>query len=478
MLLVMIALVVTTILCAAALTSRDNSPAIGANASNTTKAQWSAVSGALFVSAAVEQNAEELAQRIASLDVDPEFISNLAIAGGNIRVTVTRPDGTPYEQGDRLLLLNATGSVEGIDVDVSKLIMLPPQLDAAEALDLSHNEFAIFATNSLNISNGAKIANWQLSPDFAANTPVKIGVSFDSGAALTMPANPSLGAVSLYLDADANPALGAGVASLGLNAVTNLPVAIPAVMQALPNALAALSAADPPDLIVGSGQSITVSEQVYDNVDVTNAMITFDASVHTEYAIDELTLNNASKIRIVGDVSIYIDDHFDLRDASRIALAPNASLRLYLGDGLRVRSGSMIGVHVIESGSNWASLQQYVFPNRIQIYQLGDDDDASVTIDGGATLIGCIYAPAASVELDGSGATLIGRVTAANFTMRAGSRLLYDPRLDSFAGLTTLTGPLYNDNGTPIPGLVDALVAAETAVCLDDMTTFATDSLR
>ena len=475
MLLVIIALVVTTILAAAALTSRDNSPAIGANASNTTKAQWSAVSGALFVTAAIEQNAEELAQRLANLEVDPEFISNLAVAGGNIRVSVTRPDGTPYEEGDRLLLLTATGSVEGIEVDISKLVMLPSQLDAVEALNLSHNEFAIFATNSLDISNGARLGNWKLSPEFAAKTPVKVGVAIESPSLLTMPSNPSLGAVSLYLTANATSALQSITDALGLNATHNLPIEYPAVVQSLPADLAALYDSNAPNFSVSSGNANTPTTNALKNVSISSATMVLDGDQHSAYAIEKISASNNAAIRIRGDVRLYVHENLRLSE-TRVVLDPGASLQLYLGDGLRLRSGSMLGLRTGETGTNWASIDNYVFPDRIRIFQVAGATQG-ILLENNTTLIGCIYAPQSSVAVF-SGAAIIGRITAADVTLNTGSRLLYDPRLDSFAGLTTLTGPLYKSDGTPITGLVAALTSSLDAECLEDMTTLATDSLR
>lgn len=475
MLLVIIALVVTTILCAAALTSRDNSPAIGANASNTTKAQWSAVSGALFVSAAIEQHAEVIAQHIADLGLDEHLINGLAFAGGEISVRITRPDGTPYEEGDRLLLLNATGSVEGIDIDVSKLVMLPPQLDAVEALDLSHSEFAIYATNSLDISPGARIANWKLSPEFAAKTPVKVGVAIESPSLLSMPSNPSLGAVSLYISSNATSALSSVTSALGLNATHNLPIQVPAVVQALPTDLAGIFDPEAPNFSVSAGNNNIPPSNALRHVSVNSGTLILDAEQHSAFAFVRITAGSNAIIRIRGDVRLYVQDNMRVSD-SRFVLDPGASLRLYLGDGMRLRSGAMIGVQSGETGNNWSSIDNYVFPDRIQIMQLADATQG-IILENNTTLIGCIYAPGSSIDAY-QGAAIIGRMTAADVTLHSGSRVLYDPRLDSFAGLTVLTGPLYLANGTPITGLVDALVVAETAECLEDMTILATDTLR
>lgn len=477
MLLVIIALVVTTVLCAAALTSRDNSPAIGANASNTTKAQWSAVSGALFVTAAIEQHADVIAQYVAdlALDVDKPLIDSMQIAGGNVQIRLLRPDGSPLQGDERVIRIRATGAVEGIDINVDKLHVFPPREVDLQDLDFSHKEFALYATESYEIKKSVVFANWELSPESAANQPIKMGAGFSSPSGFDLYPIASLGAVNLYLDAEAPSMLDAAADAVGIQATHQLPVSVPVINNSLPPALASLQPLGTNDLEIKNTGPVVLSDQAAKNMRVDNATLIIDADQHSDYYMEKLEIRGGSTVLIRGDVALYVHKEFKVQDASRILLAPGANLRVYFMEKVHIRSKGMIGLDENDTGTSWPSLMTYTSPARVYLIAL-NDTDASIVFEQESVIIGCVYAPLADFEIK-SRSALIGRVTAANIKLHDRAHLFYDPALDSRIGITTLTGPLYNDNGTPIPGLVDALVAAETAVCLDDMTTFATNSL-
>ena len=81
-------------------------------------------------------------------------------------------------------------------------------------------------------------------------------------------------------------------------------------------------------------------------------------------------------------------------------------------------------------------------------------------VEDGAVLHADIHAPEATVVLYDS--ALIGRATA-QFLKVADSYVLYDPALDTRTGFFAKQSPLYNEDGAPIPGVLEIIKGFEHA---------------
>mgnify|MGYP002806153125 CR=1 FL=1 len=97
MMLVLVALVVTVVLVGATLTTRENAPAIGANAGGAAEATWSAESAVNFAVGAIVQ-APDIEVLLGN---DDTLASAMTFGGATIDVKVTNLAGSPPTDADR-----------------------------------------------------------------------------------------------------------------------------------------------------------------------------------------------------------------------------------------------------------------------------------------------------------------------------------------------------------------------------------------
>ncbi len=556
MLLVLITLTVGTVLAAAALSSRDNSSAIGVNAGTVTAASWAAEAGANAAQSMLETS---LAWRASG---DGVILQDFPLSGARVNALVTDLNGNPPEIDDRELILYSTASIDQLDHTVERRISLALPGSLFQPIDPFLSEFALFAEDSIKIEQGARVRSFPHSPEADTQVPIKIGIGFASSGNLDISDNASMRGVELFADDDASSALlnaFDGVDPISGGSQLNLD--IPAHPFMLPSGFGSLTDAgvgdltiragsgsndnwgaggsqdtifaDPGDPALGAGlgggfgfaaahtASLTLGQGAssrfallreyledlaagrvgsggflewlrerlgggggggeeedeeyatytlprsgtYGKIEIENAGVLIITSANgTRYQIDELIVDTDGVVQIVGEVELFIQNKLELTQGSTIELAnSDSALRLYIGDDMFV-SNSVIGLSRT-IGRNIArtvdDVGAYVDPRRCRIMSLsrwsGGKNNPDLTIDDQSLVLGCLHSPDGLVEIKNHSA-VIGQIVAGDIEIEDSCTFYYDPTLDSRAGYSSTSGPIYQ-NGSPLSSVVAGLNA-------------------
>ena len=131
------------------------------------------------------------------------------------------------------------------------------------------------------------------------------------------------------------------------------------------------------------------------------------------YAYFSIDLKNAETIRIIGDVTMYVDGLMKLRNGAILNIDDGSSLVLYLGGSLIADNGSFI-----TNDENDA--------RNLKIY--GTPDCRIIDLKNSGDLCAAIYAPSANLLIYNDGKTT-GAFVGNNFEMKNSGEFYYDTRL-------------------------------------------------
>lgn len=463
MLLVLIAVGVGTVLAAAALSSRDNSAAIGQNAGVLAEASWSAQSAADFAEAVLQTDADWRS-------MGESLVHGMSLAGGSVSVSVTDLEGNPPDADDRELILRATSTVQGVTSTVERRISLQPPAPLEQVFDPYLNEFAVFASTGLTVESGATIGRFAASPEAATLSPVRIGTGFSAVGGLSVAPGACFDGVGLYPDANSSAALQSAAATDASFAEGwAMPITVPAIAEPLPEEfvdLQADAAANPP----ADPAALSTADRFRAYLAIVmlaSEEATLRESEGNLYGVESLAVRGGAVLRIEGNVRLHVRSALTVGVGGTIELAPGARLTVLLGGNLTVRDGGLGVDRAIgrDTTRTAASVSAYESPSRLWVMGVSPSSGGAAnpiyTLRNNGVMLGTIHTPHASFVAE-TGASLIGRVTAATVTVRNTGALLYDPRMDSRRGFASRVSPMYNLAGDPIDGLTTTIATADT----------------
>jgi hypothetical protein len=188
---------------------------------------------------------------------------------------------------------------------------------------------------------------------------------------------------------------------------------------------------DPSKVVnLGSGVNITggiyslLSKTQLDSVEVPSWLETMpssgtlqnDATITTSGRYDKINLGNSEKLKIEGDVKIYVSGDIILGNNSSIEVSNvggDSSLVIYLGGNLECKYGSNI--------NNLTEI-----PKNFRLLAL--DSCEKIVLKNSADFYGVVYGPRADVILDNS-ADLYGSITADTIDLKNAVNVYYDASL-------------------------------------------------
>lgn len=466
MMLVLVALLVTTILVGAALTSRNDAPAIGANAASAAEATWSAESAANFAVGAIAQ-ASDLTTLLGG---DDTLSSSLSINGATVDVKVTNLEGNAPADTDRELIVRATAKSDGVDKIVEKHMTRLPGGEAPDAADPYLKEFAVFTTGQCTIQDTTKIGVWDLSPEASSSLGMaKIGAGFTNAGDMSIDPTADLSRAGLYCDTDASIALETYLASAGALASWKIPLDVPTLPDALPLAFSLLPSKGT-DVSPTAGSTLTVAAPgQYNGLQAQNgATVILDNAVSPNFQFQDVTIDSGGTLEIRGTVSVYVAHSFTV-DTGYIVLADSSSsVTFYVACDLRIDQLSKVGIDPADVSTAAGVVTTYVSPARCRLIALSTAYGGSASpqwdLDHTSAIIGLLHNPLGLVRIHHD-VSLFGHAVAQAFRMESGCSVLYCPTLDSHIGYTTSDAcPFYDANADPVADLVAILddVAATT----------------
>jgi len=461
MMLVLVALVVTVVLVGATLTTRENAPAIGANAGGAAEATWSAESAVNFAVGAIVQ-APDLEVLLGN---DDTLTSAMTLGGATVEVKVTNLAGSPPTDADRELIVRAFANVGGVSKTLEKRVVRIPAGDLTDVADPYLSEFAIFATGRLVVGAGAKIGIWDLSPSASSSVAlVKIGVGFADSVDLSIDAGAALARAGLYADSTASLALETAITGAsGFNTRWMVPINIPTLpggsattFSSLPDSTSTSFDADASALTVPAGAH-------YDELRIRNGgQAVIDAANGTAYRFRRIRIENGGALLIRGSVQILVDEEFDIQSGTAMLEDASASAVLYLTEDLIVEDAKL-GILPSDRSSGTGVISAYAAPARFHVIAvaptLGGSSDPQWTLQSNSIFVGCLNNPLGFVGV-ASGSNICGNAVAREFNLGSGCCLLYCPTMDTMLGYTSINGPLYDSSGVPITEFADIINGA------------------
>lgn len=466
MLMVVIALVITTVLTSAVLMTPKNMDDIASNTQNAASARWSAESASNFTTSAI-------ANTVAATEIGGLFKDDWSIANGNASVIVTNTLGETPTADDRTLLVTVTGTSNGISKTVQRVMKVQPPVEANGAVDARLSEFAVFGANALSLEN-TTIQPWAHSPD-RAGACANIALGFDSVGGVAATGSKVYG--SIVVGPSASSALVGWGASQKSKGVVELPVGLPRAIEPAPDVGGVERFELTPADILGGAPGAVGDLLALDISGAVDQLLTpgqygdftLSSGGSAEmgdgvYVFDRVEMKDGVELVVTGDVRLIVWDRLRIGAASRIRVVPGASLRLWIGNKLQMADAAISTSEITDPYDigYYRRDNSYTDPSAILIEVASGGE---VQLGAYSTLYASLHAPGADVRIEQS--LVVGRVAGGTVSF-SDSALWYDPAMDSGMGFADLDGPLYVDHQTPIDGL-DTVVANASVMAPDDV---------
>ncbi|MDX2114082.1 MAG: hypothetical protein SFZ24_00495 [Planctomycetota bacterium] len=464
MLLVLVAVGIGVVLAGVMLVSRTPSAQIGANAAQQAAANWAAFAAERYAEAVMETSADW----VAACAGDGSLVSAEPLAGGTVTITLTAPDGSPLDEADRQLLMTVTATVGQMTVTRRRAVTRTIDTSPQDAIDPYLGEFAIYATEKLDVENSTLIGPSPVSPESATALPGKIGVGFTPFSDFKIDSNATLQNVALYLNDSASQQLKDEHKSPRFATGAALPFDVPVIAETEPPQFATQPVRSLLAVNFSAANSVTtLPPGRYDSIRVGNSAIVNlggPATTPYYYRFNAFETRTSGVVTFQGDVRVLVSSTFFAQSSSAIEPVDASSrITFYTANDVTITNAGVGVLRAIARAASRdpAALTSHISPDRLRILALagpGADADPNYRIHN-SFLVCSIHAPTADTELT-SNTTMIGRITSRNLKLASSSTFLYDPTLDPRVGYTALDGPLYTDEGEPNPELLAALAAA------------------
>ncbi len=408
--------------------------------------------------AAEARNAAKSGLAIASAMLDAGVLPSASDHGvlfadlplGNAHAAATLLDletslpATAYSRGFNLVVAGASGSLQSTSTAVGRI----PAADAATLVDVDLSEFALFASESIDIAPDAALARWSNSPFAVLREPIAIAT-----AALD-PAHVRIGRDADAIDFVIGQAAPIPTTSIAADeALADGHIAIPDTLvlpaAPLPPELLGATSADPITLdgVVQSSTRSTTDIRI-----APRASVTVRGSV-TIAADADFRIEPGARLIVEGSLALLVGDDLII-DGADIEVAPGGSLVAYIGGDLEMASAFVGPLRTDASeGRDATGLAAWDGgAERVIVYSMqtdanrGDELASRWTIRGSSVVKATLYAPTASIRMEGT-STLYGRAAAQRIELASGSALFYDPALDDRQGFTATGSGIYNGRG-------------------------------
>jgi hypothetical protein len=140
------------------------------------------------------------------------------------------------------------------------------------------------------------------------------------------------------------------------------------------------------------------------------------------YRLDSVNMASKNQMYIGGDCTLYVPGNFSLSGGATIYIAPNSSLKLYVGKSANIGGGGIVNNTGVAKN--------------LSIFGLPTCTD--IKYSGGTDFIGVINAPRAAIAFSG-GANIVGAVIGNTITLGGSGYFVYDEALNAGTSKFTIT---------------------------------------
>jgi hypothetical protein len=155
-----------------------------------------------------------------------------------------------------------------------------------------------------------------------------------------------------------------------------------------------------------------------------------------QYQMSALSLSGSQKLLVYAPTTLYVTGDFNMTGNSKIIIAPNGSLKLYVAGNT-----SLAGNGIFNYTLDASKMMYYGLPS-----------NKSISITGNATFTGAIYAPAADIQLGGGGTDIydvLGAIVGKSVLMNGHFQFHYDERLGRSKVQSKFTVASWEENTWP-----------------------------
>ncbi len=428
MLLVVVSLMAATILTTAYVASRDNSPAIGQNVSDSTSARWAADSA--------------LALSVATMETEKDWRAEAALHGGKMvdgvmigsaSVSIAVKDlatGLPPNPTTENIQITATATVNGVKQSTVANAFVPLEPGLVADLDLS--EFAVFANDGLAMSERSLLTRWPMAPLSTLGRRVSVGTRATSASSIVLSNSAAALDTTVFHGPGASGSLISNAASPAIEKVGLLdPIPLPVP----PGSAETTSLLPLLDLVMNGGVLTVLTDSHSRNLTLrNNAVRTLQGNIKAVYD-QNCTIDTGAKLVIDGDVKVVVFGNLSI-DQGSIELKPNARLRLYVrgttGSPAVFLRDSYIGDLRADNLRDNTGKAAWMDPQRVTLFSIAPTGSACEwRIRGNSVVKGSVYSPQSSrIRIEESSA-VYGRIAAKMVELRDDATVFYDPSLDS-----------------------------------------------
>ena len=379
--LVMIAVGVAVVLSLTFVVAQGTSHGIAQNVQHHAQARHIAESGLAMTIAHVQNTSDWR-----TVHANGQWVANEAFAGGMFTITgVDEEDGDLADDTSDPVRITSTGTYQGVTHSVNAVVT--PQTSGFPDVDISLMSTVDVDTDaeidSFDSRNGAYGGGNSGSEALVmTNTTQSSGVHTGSGGQIE-------GDVYVGVGGDPGSVIDGSVS--GTEGTLTDPVTAPAIDV-------------PGDSVVGPLLG--------------NGQFNSNATISGNQHYDNFQIDSGATVRISGDVTILVEQNFQLTDGCEIRLNPGASLTIYVLDTMQISSASHINLNTGD-------------PTLTTIYLPGMANDIDIKEE--SWVYGTVIAPQRKIKLSKEG-HIAGRLMAGTLEMIEESGVHYDVNPDYGGG--------------------------------------------
>jgi hypothetical protein len=438
MLLVLISLMMATVLATSYVSSRDNSASIGRNATAAASARWAAEAGMNFGAVILQTEASWRTSHVSG-----RLVSNYALSGAFINIDLLDLEtNQPPNSATSYVKMTVTATVDGMKQTAVALARVPPS--TASTVDVDLSEFAIFASDRLDMDGKATLARWPRAPLSVLGDRILVGSRAMTASTIALLSEAAALDTTVY----ASP----GSSNLQISVATGQPpdrvvLPDPVPLPDPPDSGVASPGAALADVTQNGGTLIVNANARHNKLEVRSGGTRHLRGNITVTTDDDLKVTDNAKLLIDGNVKLVVFGDLEL-DKGSIELRPGARLTAFVhgnsGTAMKMHDG-YVGEQRADSTRDATGAAPYMDPERITFYTIAGAPPEDWRIEANSVFKGSIYAPnAAKLEIRDTSA-VYGRVASTSIKLDNEASLFYDPALNEGVGFTELTSPLYSD---------------------------------
>ena len=456
MMLVLISMVTLVIMTTAFVVSRGDAPLIAENATKALEAEAAADTAADVAVAALQVDEKLTPAQIQNI------ITGLDVYGYSGSVRVTDIQGNAPSGGEETLIVTSQAKVGKRKARSQKIAHFDPMAD--DQVDISGfdwlaDELALFATQSLEISGGAMVTRWEVSPRSPLGLPLRVGCNNTSSGCITIDADSGVAGGYAFVPSGASATAIDDASPYDTLNPRDLPSGVPVLGISMPDTDSLPWNKDGYMTIDGENVNFAGNTKLF-GMDIRNgSKLELEGNI-TVAVLGYLSMSG-SEIKITGNVTLVVPGSINITDNSVIELTEGSSLKIYVSGNLDISNHSSIGFPADMAALNPTfEIKDYYDPRAVHIYGGDTFFFDNFDISDRSSVCGVIHTPEHDVKIDDESA-VFGSVLARRVKMKGLSRLYYDHVLDPGYGYTVTDGPLY-ENDDLIDGLADAVTSGDT----------------